>query len=91
MFAFFACHSREGGNLLWLGRWIPAIVYPHAVGGRPCPHEGGCMTTSPVAGFLQTCGIKKSPHLSKAIGGFSLNLVPALLDRLYWPNQINNT
>ena len=70
MFALFTCHSRAvpvpakawGGNPLWLGRWIPAIVYPRAVpvpakawgGGRACPHEGGGMITSLVAGFLQT-------------------------------------
>jgi hypothetical protein len=50
----YACHSRKGGNPLWLGRWIPAIVYPRAGGGRACPHEGGGITNSPVAGFLQT-------------------------------------
>jgi hypothetical protein len=31
MFALFVCHSRAGGNPLWLGRLIPAIVYPRAV------------------------------------------------------------
>jgi hypothetical protein len=39
MSALFACLSRAGGNPLWLGRWIPAFAG---------------MTTSLVAGFLQT-------------------------------------
>jgi hypothetical protein len=46
MFALFACHSAPifmginyGGNPFWLGRWMPAFAG---------------MTTSLVAGFLQT-------------------------------------
>jgi hypothetical protein len=46
MIKFIACHSHAGGNPVWLGRWMPAIVYPRAGGGRNNNFTGGWISAN---------------------------------------------